>query len=125
MQQVEGFQSGNEFAFQEGLAHRGVHHKVIRVEHGRAIAAAAVHGSVGREGGFQYGKGISCRESVLVIQCIEGLEVTHPPFAVSPGNISRGTDVEVALLELDVSAIMQNGGINCIFKTFYWDKFKP
>ena len=47
MQQVEGFDAGDEFAFEEGLADGGVEHEVVGVEFAAAIAATGVHVAVG------------------------------------------------------------------------------
>ena len=43
MQQVEGFDAGDELALEEGLADGGVEHEVIGVQLAAAIAATRVH----------------------------------------------------------------------------------
>ena len=52
VQEVEGFDAGNELAFQEGLREGGVEHEVIGVEVAAAIATAAEHVAVGRKRGI-------------------------------------------------------------------------
>ena len=47
MEQVEGFDAGNELALEEGLADGGVQHEVVGVEFAAAIAATGVHVAVG------------------------------------------------------------------------------
>ena len=47
MQQVEGFDAGDELALEEGLADGGVQHEVVGVQFAAAIAATGVHVAVG------------------------------------------------------------------------------
>ena len=47
VQQVEGFDAGDELALEEGLADGGVQHEVVVVEFAAAIAATGVHIAVG------------------------------------------------------------------------------
>ena len=52
VQDVEGFDAGDEFALEEGLADGGVQHEVVGVQFAAAIAATAVHVAVGRQRGI-------------------------------------------------------------------------
>ena len=52
VQQVEGFNAGDKFALEEGLADGGVQHEVVGVQFAAAIAATAVHIAVGRQSGI-------------------------------------------------------------------------
>ena len=47
MEQVEGFDAGDELALEEGLADGGVEHEVVGVQFAAAIAATRVHVAVG------------------------------------------------------------------------------
>ena len=47
VEQVEGFDAGDEFALEEGLADGGVQHEVVGVQFAAAIAATGVHVAVG------------------------------------------------------------------------------
>ncbi len=47
VQQVEGFDAGDELALEERLADGGVQHEVVGVQFAAAIAATAVHVAVG------------------------------------------------------------------------------
>ena len=47
MQQVEGFDAGDEFAFEERLADGGVQYEVVGVQFAAAIASTGVHVTVG------------------------------------------------------------------------------
>lgn len=47
VQEVEGFNAGDELALEEGLADGGVQHEVVGVQFAAAIAATAVHIAVG------------------------------------------------------------------------------
>ena len=51
VEQVEGFDAGDKFALEEGLADGGVQHEVVGVQFAAAIAATAVHIAVGRQRG--------------------------------------------------------------------------
>ena len=43
VEQVEGFNAGDEFALEEGLADGGVQHEVVGVQFAAAVAATRVH----------------------------------------------------------------------------------
>ena len=43
VQQVEGFDAGDELALEEGLADGGVQHEIVGVQFAAAVAAAGVH----------------------------------------------------------------------------------
>ena len=47
VQQVEGFDAGDELALEERLADGGVQHKVVGVQFAAAVAATRVHIAVG------------------------------------------------------------------------------
>ena len=51
VEQVEGFDAGDELALEERLADGGVQHEVVGVEVRAAVAATAVHVAVGRQRG--------------------------------------------------------------------------
>ena len=51
VEQVEGFDAGDELALEERLADGGVQHEVVGVEFAAAIAATAVHVAVGGKRG--------------------------------------------------------------------------
>ena len=48
VEDVEGFDAGDELAFEERLADGGVQHEVIGVQFAAAIASTGVHVAVGR-----------------------------------------------------------------------------
>ena len=47
VEQVEGFDAGDELALEEGLADGGVQHEVVGVQFAATVAATAVHVAVG------------------------------------------------------------------------------
>ena len=47
VEQVEGFDAGDELALEEGLADGGIQHEVVGVQFAAAIAATRVHVAVG------------------------------------------------------------------------------
>ena len=47
VEQVEGFDAGDELALEEGLADGGVQHEVVGVEFAAAVATTGVHVAVG------------------------------------------------------------------------------
>ena len=47
VEDVEGFDAGDEFAFEERLADGGVQHEVVGVQFPAAIAATRVHIAIG------------------------------------------------------------------------------
>ena len=47
VEQVEGFDAGDELALEEGLADGGIQHEVVGVEFAAAVAATGVHVAVG------------------------------------------------------------------------------
>lgn len=47
MEDVEGFDAGDELALEEGLADGGVEHEVVGVQLAASIAATRIHGAVG------------------------------------------------------------------------------
>ena len=50
VQEVEGFEAEDEFAFHERLTEGCVHDEVVAIEVGAAVAVAVEHGGVGCEG---------------------------------------------------------------------------
>ncbi len=46
VEEVEGFDAGDELALEEGLADGGVQHEVVGVEFAAAVAATGVHVAV-------------------------------------------------------------------------------
>ena len=112
MQQVEGFEAGDEFAFQQRLTDRCVHYKVVRVKKSVAIASAAIHSAIGRQCGLDAWQRIACCKSISEVQGIEGGEVAHTSLAVTPSDVARSTYVEVALLVLYVGVVAQ---CKCIY----------
>ena len=59
VEDVEGFDAGDEFAFEKRLADGGIEHEVVGVEFAAAIASTAVHVAVGRERGIQAWQGVA------------------------------------------------------------------
>ena len=77
VEQVEGFDAGDELALEERLADGGVQHEVVGVEVRAAVAATAVHVAVGRQRGVQSRQGVAGGETVLEIGGVQCLKVLH------------------------------------------------
>ena len=119
MQQVEGFKAGDEFAFAERLAHRGIDNEVVGVETAAAIATTAVHGGIGHQGSLQPRRCVAGIKAILKVEDIECLKVIHPACGVSPVDLSRCTDVESIFVIFDVSATLESQGVDGVHMAFH------
>ena len=118
VQEVKGFDAGDELALEEGLRKGGIEHEVIGIEFAATVASSTVHRSIHGKRGLQFGDGVVTIQTILIVKCIESLKVHHLALAVTPADPTRGTEVQHILIILDMRLFAQGQGIDGIEVTF-------
>ena len=114
VEQVEGFDAGDELALEERLADGGIQHEVVGVQFAAAIAATAVHVAVGRQRGVQARQGVAGGEAVLEVGGVERFEVVHLSLGVPPADVACGADVQRTFIILYVGPVVQGQGVDYV-----------